>query len=152
MAFSKNLRIDVPISDHFSIYSYPEELDWLPEEARKEHRLWRIDSAVLPDCLPAPFELPEQLRQQPGDLIYVSMGSLFSVFIGRFQKIIDMLDRLPYRYIVSLGPKGEQIKLPSSKFVGSNFVNQLAVLQNPNCKLMITHGGNNSLCRLDSKL
>ena len=143
----KNLRIDVPIGEHFSLYTFPLELDFLPEQVKREHNLWRIDSAILPDSLPAPFELPDQLKDQPGAIIYVSMGSLFSVFTERFQKIIDLLDRLPYRYIVSLGPKGEQIKLPSSKFWGSNYVQQLTVLQNPDCKLIISHGGNNTICK-----
>lgn len=143
----KNLRIDVPIGEHFSVYTYPLELDFVPEAAKLEHSLWRIDSAILPQSLPAPFELPDQLKNQAGELIYVSMGSLFSVFTERFQRIINMLDRLPYRYIVSLGPKGEQIKLPSGKFWGANYVQQLAVLQNPDCKLIISHGGNNTVCK-----
>lgn len=143
----KNLPINVPIGDHFNVYSFPQELDFVPEKSKKEHNLWRIESAILPDRLPPPFELPNHFKEEPGDLIYVSVGSLYSVFTDRFQRLLDMLDRLPYRYIVSLGPKGERIRLPSSKFIGYKFVNQLGVLQNPDLKLMITHGGNNTLCK-----
>lgn len=147
MEYKKNISISSPISEHFSVYSFPQELDFVPEEIKKEHNLWRIESAILPDRLPPLFELPEQFKDQPGDLIYVSVGSLFSVFTERFQRLLDVLDRLPYRYIVSLGPKGDRIRLPSSKFIGYNWVNQLAVLQIPELKLMITHGGNNTLCK-----
>ena len=49
-----------------------------------------------------------------------------------------MLDRLPYKYIVSLGPNGDAIKLPSSKFIGEKHVDQLAVLQSSD--VAIVHG------------
>ena len=60
------------------------------------------------------------------------------MYTSRFQRLLDMLDRLPYKYIVSLGPKGDQIRLPSSKFIGANYLNQLAVLQS--CDAAIVHG------------
>lgn len=62
----------------------------------------------------------------------------------RLQDLVDVLDKLPYKYIVSKGPNGDNLKFPSKKFIGENFIDQLAVLQQADA--MIAHGGANSLC------
>ena len=132
--------IDAPLSDDFpTIYSYPEELDYFSEETKSEYNLWQIDGAILKNQIPKPFELPSDFASLPGKLIYISLGTCFSVYINRFQKLIDMLETLPYKYIVSKGPDGEKLKFPSNKFIGENHVDQLAVLQIVDG--MITHGG-----------
>lgn len=70
---------------------------------------------------------------------------MFSQYTSLVQRLVDILATMPqYRYIVSKGPRGDQIKLPDNgRFYGENFVNQLGVLQVADA--MVAHGGNNTL-------
>lgn len=70
--------------------------------------------------------------------MFYLLGTMFSGFSNLLQRLLDTLERLPYKYIVSKGRNGDQVKLPSERFIGSNHVNQLAVLQV--CEAAICHG------------
>uniref|UniRef100_A0AAN0N5W9 UDP-glycosyltransferase n=1 Tax=Polyphagotarsonemus latus TaxID=1204166 RepID=A0AAN0N5W9_9ACAR len=140
--FDKDIPIHCPRSNNLSIYSFPKELDYFDEEIREKYKLLRVDAPVVPSKIPPPFELPEEFSKLPGKIIYVSLGSIFSCFHEEFQKLIDALATLPYKYIVSKGPAGEKINFPDNRFIGENFLNQLAVLQVVD--MMIAHGGNNT--------
>lgn len=159
---NRSLPVDLPLSDRFpTIYMFPKEADYFPQQIKDEYRLWRIDSVLSKDQIPKPFELPADFKQLPYKTIYVSLGglkvcfyqmcnlklispcyqlsgTLFSMYTSRYQRLLDMLDRLPYKYIVSLGPNGDKIRLPSSKFIGANHLNQLACLQSSDAA--IVHG------------
>ena len=118
--------------------------------------MWQIDSPLFPERIPKPFELPSEFAKLPGKIIFVSLGSLFSAYTYLLQRLCDILEKLPYKYIVSKGknclnffkkiysnfssegPNGDGLKFPSNKFIGENFVNQLAVLQVADA--MIAHG------------
>lgn len=63
---------------------------------------------------------------------------LLSLYVHLIQRLVDMLDKLPYKFIVSKGLNGDQLKFPSAKFIGENFVDQLAVLQVSDA--IISHG------------
>uniref|UniRef100_A0AAN0LIZ6 UDP-glycosyltransferase n=1 Tax=Polyphagotarsonemus latus TaxID=1204166 RepID=A0AAN0LIZ6_9ACAR len=134
--------INVPRSKHLSIYSYPKELDYFGDEIRQKYNLIQVDCPIVPSKIPTPFELPETFNEIPGKIIYVSLGSIFSCYYEKLQKLLDSLANLPYKYIVSKGPKGDKIKFPNKRFIGENFVDQLAVLQVVD--MMISHGGNNT--------
>ena len=137
---TKKYPVDAPLSEFFpTIYTYPKELDYFSEETKKQFNLWRIDSALLKASIPTKFELPIDFAALSGEIVYVSLGTCFSVYTDRFQKLINTLDRLPFKYIVSKGAEGDKIRFPSTKFIGNNHVNQLAVLQT--CSVMISHGG-----------
>ena len=141
--YEKDLPIDLPLSEHFSLYSFPLEIDYYDEKVREQHRLWQIDSPLFKERIPKPFEPPEHFASLPGKIIYLSLGSGFSAYTHLLQRLVDSLDKLPYKYIVSKGPNGDRLKFPSSKFIGENYLNQLAVLQITD--LMLGHGGNNSV-------
>ena len=121
--------------------------------------MWQIDTPIHAERIPKPFELPSEFAKLPGKIIYVSLGSLFSAYTYIIQRLCDILEKLPYKYIVSKGkkfyfffqkknlipisisskgPNGDTLKFPSNKFIGENFVNQLAVLQVVDG--MIAHG------------
>lgn len=70
--------------------------------------------------------------KQDGPILYVSLGSMFSQYTSLVQRLVNILATMPeYRYIVSLGPRGDQIKLPDNgRFYGENYINQL-VRRNP---------------------
>lgn len=63
---------------------------------------------------------------------------MFSAYAYLLQRLLDMLEKLPYKYLVSKGRNGDQVRLPSERFIGSNFVDQLAALQV--CEAAICHG------------
>lgn len=114
------------------------------EELKSRYQLWQVDSPLSESRVPKPFELPEEFAKQPGKIVYLSLGTVFSYYAHYVQKIVDALDRLPScKFIVSMGVNGDRVKLPSARFYGENFLNQLAVLQVAD--LMIGHGGCNSL-------
>uniref|UniRef100_A0AAN0LVX7 UDP-glycosyltransferase n=1 Tax=Polyphagotarsonemus latus TaxID=1204166 RepID=A0AAN0LVX7_9ACAR len=138
----ENLRINLPRSDNLSIYCYPKELDYYNDEIKNEFNLIQVDSPVVSSRIPLPYQLPEEFLNLPGKIIYVSLGTLFSCFESKIQKLIDTLANLPYKYIVSKGPNGDKIKFPNNRFIGENYINQLAVLQVVD--MMIAHGGNNT--------
>lgn len=76
----KDIEIDQLKSDHFSIYCYPLELDYFNDQIREENKLLQIDSALFPSRIPAPYQLPEDFKNLPGKIVYVSLGSLVCIF------------------------------------------------------------------------
>uniref|UniRef100_A0AAN0N800 UDP-glycosyltransferase n=1 Tax=Polyphagotarsonemus latus TaxID=1204166 RepID=A0AAN0N800_9ACAR len=140
--YDKEYSMFAPRSDYLSIYCYPKELDYYNDEIRKKYKLLQIDSPIITSKLPEPYKLPETFANLPGKIIYVSLGSLFSLYYTKIQKLIDVLAELPYKYIVSKGHNGCKIRFPNNRFIGENFINQLAVLQVVD--MMIAHGGNNT--------
>ena len=90
-----------------------------------------------------PWELPEHLRERPGALLYLSLGSLGSADVGLMQRLVDILGATNHRVIVSKGPLAEQIRLHDN-MCGEGYLPQPAIL--PQVDLVITHGGNNTTC------
>lgn len=125
-------------SAHLNLYLYPEVIDYVHE--RPLDASWqRLDSSVR--ATDAAFEVPEQLRDGPGSLIYLSLGSLGSADVELMRRLVDVLGRTPHRYIVSKGPQHDQYELAGNMW-GDHQVPQTNVL--PLVDLVITHGGNNT--------
>lgn len=125
-------------SEHLNLYLYPEVIDYVG--ARPLGAEWqRLDSSVR--TTDAPFEVPEQLADGPGSLIYLSLGSLGSADVGLMERLVDVLSRTPHRYIVSKGPQHDQYDLADNMW-GAQQVPQTNVI--PLVDLVITHGGNNT--------
>uniref|UniRef100_A0AAN0LM61 UDP-glycosyltransferase n=1 Tax=Polyphagotarsonemus latus TaxID=1204166 RepID=A0AAN0LM61_9ACAR len=140
--FGSKYSLIVPRSNFMSIYCYPKELDYFDDKIRENYNLLRVDSPIMFSKLPPPFQLPEDFLNLPGKIIYVSLGSLYSCYHDKLQKLIDVLATLPYKFIVSKGPNGEKLIFPNNRFIGENYVDQLAVLQVVD--MIIAHGGNNT--------
>lgn len=89
--------------DNFIIFMYPEdEIGYFSEELKKKYNLFQIDSPLFPARIPKPYKLPANFATLPGKIVYLSMGSLFSAYTHRLQKIVDVLETYPeYKYIVS---------------------------------------------------
>jgi MGT family glycosyltransferase len=122
-----------------NIYSYPAEVDY--ERAEPLGPTWyRLDSTVRASDMT--WELPPQLAERPGALIYLSLGSLGSADVGLMQRLVDLLGGTSHRVIVSKGPLADQITLHDN-MVGEGFLPQPAIL--PQVDLVITHGGNNTV-------
>ncbi|RST12300.1 glycosyl transferase [Streptomyces sp. WAC05374] len=119
-----------------NLYVYPEAADY----ARVLPPHWhRLDSCVRETD--DPFTLPPALADRDGALVYFSLGSLGSADVELMRRVIGVLARTPYRYIVSKGPLHAEIELPPNMW-GAEFLPQASVL--PLVDLVITHGGNNT--------
>ena len=125
-------------SDRLNLYVYPEVADYA--RSRPLASTWRrLDSSVRET--EDPFEVPPSLRDRDGALVYLSLGSLGSADVELMKRLVDVLSRTPHRYIVSKGPRADEIELPDTMW-GEGRVPQTSII--PLVDLVITHGGNNT--------
>lgn len=126
----------MPRSPWLNLYMYPEELDYEPPLPG-----WvRCDAMVREDD--GEFSVPARLRDGPGKLILLSMGSVVSADLELMRRLVAMLADAPHRFIVAKGPLHAHYDLPDNMW-GDALIPQLQVLKHVD--LMITHGGNNSI-------
>ena len=81
------------------------------------------------------------MRDGPGSLIYLSLGSLASADVALMERLVEVLVGVPHRFIVSKGPQHDQYQLADNMW-GEEFLPQPAIL--PMVDLVITHAGNNT--------
>ncbi len=127
-------------SDHANLYVYPAEADY--DAARPLADTWhRMDSSVRETD--AAYDLPAAMKDRPDGsaLVYLSLGSLGSADVGLMQRLVDAFAETPHRFIVSLGPRHAEIRLPQT-MVGAASLPQTTVL--PLVDVVVTHGGNNT--------
>jgi MGT family glycosyltransferase len=122
-----------------NLYLFPEAADY--DRAEPLGPTWhRLQSTVR--TTDAAFDMDEHL---PGDgkIVYLSLGSLGCMDVGLMQRLIDALAATEHRVIVSMGPLKDQMTLGPNMY-GDQFLPQPSIL--PQCDLLITHGGNNTVC------
>lgn len=124
------------LSDYLNVYILPKELDY-PDLGPT---FFRMDATIKNET--EIFEVPEKLRNLPGKLIYVSMGSFGSTDEDLMKRLVHVLGKSRHRIIMSKGPNGDSFELPNNIW-GENFLPQLKILQIVD--LVITHGGNNTV-------
>ena len=125
-------------SEWLNLYVYPAEADY--PRSRPLGPTWhRLGSCVRRED--AAFEPPASLSGE-GALVYVSLGSLGSADVGLMNRLTEILGGTEHRYVVSMGPQAEQVKLAENMW-GEEFLPQPAIL--PLVDLVITHGGNNTV-------
>ena len=127
-------------SPFLNFYGYPRELDYtdirpLPPNWVQLDNLKRTESVK--------WDVPEQLKNKPGKLIYFSLGTIGTGNYELMKKLIGYLSESKHRFIVSKGPHHDKINLPDNMW-GEKSVPQIQVL--PVVDLVITHGGNNTTC------
>jgi len=130
----------MPRDNAAGIYVFPEEADYLAHRPLDE-RWHRIDSSVrLTD---EEYILPDAVADRPDDsaLIYLSLGSLGGADLELMQRLINALATSRHRFIVSKGPRADEVTL-AGNMVGAQSVPQTRVM--PQVDLVITHGGNNT--------
>jgi MGT family glycosyltransferase len=126
-------------SPHLNLYLYPQELDY--ERERPLGEGWHnLETSVR--ATDADWELPRELAEREGPLVYLSLGSLGSADVDLMRRLIGMLAESPYRVIVSKGPQHELLTL-ADNMAGAEFLPQTRIL--PEVDLVITHGGNNTV-------
>jgi MGT family glycosyltransferase len=126
-------------SPWLNLYLYPRELDY-PRPTPLEETWHNLESSVRGSD--APWNVPDDLAEGDGGLIYLSLGSLGSADVALMERLVGCLAGTPHRYIVSKGPQHEAYEL-AANMAGAEFLPQVSVL--PQVDLAITHGGNNTV-------
>jgi MGT family glycosyltransferase len=122
-----------------NLYMYPAAVDY--RRARPLGSTWHNLQTSVRTTDDA-WSVPEALRDGPGQLVYLSLGSLGSADVGLMQSLVDTMRDSGHRVIVSQGPQHDQITLYDN-MDGAEFLPQTSVL--PHVDLIITHGGNNTV-------
>jgi len=126
-------------SPWLNLYEFPEAADY--RRAEPLGPTWhRLESSVRSG--EAAFDVAEHLPGE-GKVIYLSLGSLGCMDLKLMQRLIDALAATEHRAIVSMGPLKDQMRL-GPRMYGDEFLPQPSIL--PQCDLLITHGGNNTIC------
>ena len=122
-----------------NLYLFPEIADY-GRSVPLDDTWHRLDSTVRTS--EAPFDVAAQVPGR-GKVIYLSLGSLGCMDVGLMQRLIDALATTEHRAVVSMGPLKDQMTLGPNMY-GDQFLPQPSIL--PQCDLLITHGGNNTMC------
>jgi MGT family glycosyltransferase len=121
-------------SPHLNLTIYPAELDY-PRSNPLDATWHNLETSVR--STDEAWEPPDG----EGPLVYLSLGSLGSADVALMQRLVDVLSRTPYRYVVSKGPQHDAYEL-APNMTGAEFLPQTSVL--PHVDAVITHGGNNT--------
>jgi UDP:flavonoid glycosyltransferase YjiC (YdhE family) len=127
-------------SPFLNLYVYPAEADY-PRSQPLPPTWHRLDSCVRGEDT-QPLDIPPEIAEGEGKLIYLSLGSLGSADVELMRRLIGFLADSHHRVIVSKGPQHAEIELAPNMF-GAEFLPQTKVL--PLVDLVITHGGNNTV-------
>ncbi|TDQ55266.1 glycosyltransferase [Actinorugispora endophytica] len=122
-----------------NLYLFPEVADYVDRRPLGE-KWHRLDSSVR--RVDAEARVPDHIASGGGSLVYFSLGSLGSADVELMREVIGVLADTPHRYIVSKGPRHDEIELPGNMW-GAEFLPQTTIL--PLVDLVITHGGNNTV-------
>ena len=112
-----------------------------PAPGRSARTWHRMDSSVRETD--EAYELPAAVADRPegSALLYVSLGSLGGADIDLMRRLVDSLARTPHRYVVSMGPRADELEL-APNMVGAEFLPQTRII--PLVDAVVTHGGNNT--------
>jgi MGT family glycosyltransferase len=126
-------------SPWLNLYEYPGAVDY--PRARALGPTWHRLEASIRASEPA-FDVAAHV---PGDgrVVYLSLGSLGCMDLDLMQRLIDALATTEHRAVVSMGPLKDRMRLGPLMY-GDEFLPQPSIL--PQCDLLITHGGNNTVC------
>jgi MGT family glycosyltransferase len=126
-------------SDWLNLTLYPREIDY--ERSAGLGPTWhRLDTCVRRHQSESPG-LPPEILEGEGALVYLSLGSLGSADVDLMKRLVEVLARAPYRFIVSKGPQASEFELAENMW-GEEFLPQPALL--PLVDVVITHAGNNT--------
>jgi len=101
----RNFPIMINPSPYANIYMYPKELDYTGHRSTPPN-WFQFDTFVRSSTVE--FEIPEILKDLPGRLVYLSMGSLGSSDAELMKRLVAILGQSPHRFIVSKGTYPKQ--------------------------------------------
>ena len=122
-----------------NLYLFP-EVGRLPPRAAARRTWHRLNSTVRTSDAPStsPNRSPATARS-----CTCRSGRSDAWTSALMQRLIDAMAKTEHRTIVSMGPLKEQMTLGPNMY-GDQFLPQPSIL--PQCDLLITHGGNNTVC------
>ena len=97
--FPNNRLIESP---YLNIYSFPKELDYIDQRPLPP-KWYQFDSFIRMEDFAQDFEIPEKLAKINGKIIFLSMGSLGSANIDLMKRLLDLVSKLPFKFIVCKG-------------------------------------------------
>jgi len=87
-------------SPYANLYMFPEELSYTA--IRPDPPNWhRVDAFMRKED--GTFQIPPQLQNMPGKLVYFSMGTIGCYEVALMRKLIGIMGKSPNRFIVSKG-------------------------------------------------
>ena len=99
-------------SRFLNLWVYPGAIDY--ERSVPLAPTWqRLESSVRDT--EEPWQLPEDLRDGDGALVYLSLGSLGSADVELMRRLVDILSRTRHRYVVSKGPRADELELEAEE-------------------------------------
>jgi MGT family glycosyltransferase len=125
----------IHVSPWLNLTIYPAELDY-PRSRPLDGNWHNLETSVR--ATDDPWTPPED---DGSALVYVSLGSLGSADVPLMERLVDVLSRMPHRFVVSKGPQADAYEL-ADNMIGAEFLPQTSVL--PHVDAVITHGGNNT--------
>jgi MGT family glycosyltransferase len=144
--FRRSVGVAACPPDEFNTHSPWLNLHLFPEVAEYQRSVpldatWHRLQSTVRSSEP-PFDVDEHLPGK-GKTIYLSLGSLGCMDVALMQRLMDALATTEHRVVVSMGPLKDRMTL-GSRMYGDQFLPQPSIL--PQCDLLITHGGNNTMC------
>jgi UDP:flavonoid glycosyltransferase YjiC (YdhE family) len=89
-------------SPYANIYMYPLELDYI--SFRPNPPNWhRFEAFVRGTKSQETFEIPTELQNKPGNLVYFSIGTIGCGDLVVMKRLIGFLAKSPHRFIISKG-------------------------------------------------
>jgi MGT family glycosyltransferase len=124
-------------SPYLNLLLYPEELGY-PRSQALDGTWHNLQASVR--TTDEPWSTPLEVTDRR--LVYLSLGSLGSADVPLMRRLIEVLERTPHHYIVSMGPQHAELTL-ADNMTGAEFLPQTSIL--PQVDGVITHGGNNTV-------
>lgn len=100
----------------------------------------------LEDCVPTqePWKPPRFAAHNDKPLVYTSFGSLGTMDIDLFERMIAVFEQLPYRFIMNVDSWREHYQTTPDNVYLDSWFPQPSVVRHS--QLFIQYGGNNSFC------
>lgn len=139
----------LPINESLlTLYAFPEEYNypviqktnWFNLEVFNKFTI--NDKVCLSEILPGNFFSNTLKGKWSGKWVYLSLGSMGSIDLNLMNRILETIADTNHKYIVSKGPRHQEINLPNNAW-GDRFLPQMKLV--PHMDLVITHGGNNTI-------
>lgn len=129
------------MSPHLNLLLSPEIVRYQREKPLDPETTIYLDGCVRNE---APYSLPTFAAGNDRPLVLTSFGSLGAMDVAMMQRMVDVFARLPYRFVVNVGPWRDQYgAVPDNVMIESWFPQPSLVAQS---SVFIHHGGNNSFC------
>jgi MGT family glycosyltransferase len=128
-------------SPYLNLLLSPEIVRYKRRNALDPNTFVFLDGCVRSE---SPYTPPEFAARQRAPLVYTSFGSLGAIDTDMLGDLIAAFGKLPYRFLVNVGPWRDTYRLVPDNVYLSDWYPQPSIVRQSD--LFIHHGGNNSFC------